>query len=705
MADNLERLVVGINKYDDILLVLLIVAIVTLMIMPVPTPLLDTLIAINLGLSVILLMVANYIRSPLSFSVFPTLLLFTTLFKLALNITSTRLILLHADAGKIIQAFGEFVVGGNFVVGVVIFLILTIVQFIVLAKGAERVAEVTARFTLDAMPGKQMSIDADLRSGGIDIDEARRRREEITTESKFFGAMDGAMKFVKGDAVAAILIVFVNIVAGLIIGITQLGMSSEEALHTYSVLSIGDGLVSQIPAILICMTAGVITTRVSDNKSQGLGADIGRQIMNQPKALAIGSGVLALMALVPGFPKIQFGILAVITAILSYALLHARKAAVVVDPHADLAKTMAPSADAGPPPKPASMDDDTQAEEPEDNPVAVPLGVVVSSSLQSRFTAEELNVELKRVRHSLFQDLGVPFPGITFSFEDSVKENSYSIVIYEIPVASGMMSPGNVFVQGGSASIAALGFHYTDGEQFLPRNETVWVDENQVANLERAGISYLTLPKVITCHLSHVLSRYGGEFVGLQETKFLLDKFSQWYPDLANEAQRIVSLEKLSEILKRLVQENISIRNFKVILQSLMEWAPKEKETVMLTEYIRGGLKRQISYQYTDAQNMLSAYILDPSVEKVIRDSIRQTSTGSFLALPPETSRVLMGIFKDKVGDLSVIQAKPVVLCSLDIRRYVRKLIETDLYDLPVLSYQELVDEVIVQPLGRISLD
>lgn len=705
MADSLERLVVGINKYDDILLVMLIVAIVTLMIMPVPTPLLDTLIAVNLGISVILLMVANYIKSPLAFSVFPTLLLFTTLFKLALNITSTRLILLHANAGKIIQTFGEFVVGGNFVVGVVIFLILTIVQFIVLAKGAERVAEVTARFTLDAMPGKQMSIDADLRSGAIDIDEAKSRREEITTESKFFGAMDGAMKFVKGDAVAAILIVFVNVVAGLIIGVTQLGMSSEEALHTYSVLSIGDGLVSQIPAILICMTAGVITTRVSDKKSEGLGSDIGRQVMNQPKALAIGSGVLALMALVPGFPKIQFGVLAVITFVLSYALLRFRKAPVTVDPHADLARTMAPATDSGPPPKPASMAGSAGEEEPEDNPVAVPLGVVVSTSLQTRFTAEELNAELKRVRHSLFQDLGVPFPGITFSFGNNVQENTYTIVIYEIPVATGRLVPGNVFVQGGSAGIAALGFSYEGGEQFLPRNETVWVDENQCHNLERAGISYLTLSKVITCHLSHVLARYGGEFMGLQETKFLLDKFSQWYPDLAGEAQRIVSLEKLSEILKRLVQESISVRNFKVILQSLMEWAPREKETVMLTEYIRSGLKRQISYQYTDAQNMLSAYILDPSVEKVIRDSIRQTSTGSFLALPPETTRVLLSIFKDKVGDLSVIQARPAVLCSLDIRRYVRKLIETDLYDLPVLSYQELVDEVIVQPLGRISLD
>ncbi|WP_051261611.1 type III secretion system export apparatus subunit SctV [Desulfovibrio inopinatus] len=701
MANKLEMLAKNASQFNDILLVLLLTAIIGLMILPAPTPLLDTLIAVNMSISVILLLISNYITSPLAFSVFPTLLLFTTLFKLSLNVASTRLILLQADAGKIIQTFGEFVVGGNFVVGVVVFLVLTVVQFIVLAKGAERVAEVSARFTLDAMPGKQMSIDADMRSGAIDMAEARRLRERVGKESQFFGAMDGAMKFVKGDAIAAILIVGVNIIGGLTIGITQHGMSAEEALTTYSILSIGDGLVSQIPAIFICITAGTIVTRVTTEDSSSLGSDIGRQILNQPKALLIGGGLLLLMGLIPGFPKIQFFILATIFGYIGYHLLKVKKMPIKQTAEEALSKTMssATQPDSAKKEKPGE-----ESEEDEEEPITAPLLVFASSNLLSCFSAEDLNQELRRLRKTLFLDLGVPFPGINFDFADTMEPNSYVLMINEIPMARGILKPDKVFVRESAEHLRAMGFQFEEAERFLPGIETIWVDQAKAPLLDKAGFSHLTPPQVLSLHLSLLLTKYADEFVGMQVTKFTLNKVEKYYPDLCREAQRVVPVPKMSEIFQRLVQEGVSIRDMNTVLEALVEWGGKEKDVIMLTEYVRSSLKRQISYRYTGGQNILSAYILDPGVEETVRDAIRQTSTGSFLALPPDTSKALVDAVVDNVGDLTGVNPTPVLLTSLDIRRFVRKLIEATLYELPVLSYQELTAEVVVQPVGRITL-
>lgn len=695
--DKLERIVGRMTRYNDIGLAFLIVAIIGLMIIPLPTVLVDGLIASNLMLAVVMLMVAIYIPSALSFSVFPSMLLFSTLFRLALNISTTRLILLKANAGEIIYTFGNFVVAGNFVVGAVIFLILTIVQFLVIAKGSERVAEVSARFTLDAMPGKQMSIDADMRAGVIDVEEARKRRSLVTKESQMYGAMDGAMKFVKGDAIAGFIVTAVNILGGIVIGITQNGMTTAEALQTYAILTIGDGLVSQIPALLISITAGIVVTRVSSEEDDNLGEQIGKQFLAQPKALLIGGALLLLFALIPGFPKPQFIVLATILGGTGFILYRKHFTPQPEDSVEDqLEKAMAPAGDS---PAPRSTSRDT-----EEFSITVPLIIDLSESVRTHVKAAQLNDEVIRLRKALYYDLGVPFPGIHLRFRNEMQQDSYTILLQEIPMSKGWLPAGKVLVREPARSLDMMGFKYETGEQFLPGAESIWVESDRTPLLDKAGMTYLTSAQVLTFHLSFLLKKHAETFIGMQETRYLLTQMDQRYSELVKEVQRIMPIQKIAEILQRLVQEQISIRNLRTILESFIEWGQKEKDSVMLTEYVRTALKRQISYQYSGGQNVLSAYMLDPSVEETIRNAIRQTSSGSYLALPPETSSKIVTNLVHEVGDLEDRNPRPVLITSMDIRRYVRKMIELELYELPVLSYQELTQEITIQPLGKVMI-
>lgn len=695
--DNVERLIGSITKYNDIALAFLLVAIIGLMIIPLPTPMLDALLASNLTISVVMLMVSMYIPTALSFSVFPSLLLFTTLFRLALNIATTRLVLLYANAGEIIFTFGNFVVQGNFIVGAVIFLILTIVQFLVIAKGSERVAEVAARFTLDAMPGKQMSIDADMRAGVIDMNEARRRRELVTKESQMYGAMDGAMKFVKGDAIAGLIITAVNIIGGVLIGITQHGMTAREALETYAILTIGDGLVSQIPALLISITAGVVVTRVSSEEDENLGNQIGSQFLAQPKALLIGGGMLLLFALIPGFPKPQFIVLATIIGGVGYVLKRkAERPGMEDDAAMHLEKAMAPAGESASP-KPMRKDVDEFS-------ITVPLLIDLSESIRAQVKAGQLNDEIIRVRKALYYDLGVPFPGINLRFRDDLEPDTYIILLQEVPMSKGWLPPGKVLVREQARSLDMMGFHYEQGEQFLPGVPSLWMDQDKTTLLDKAGMTYLTPAQVMTFHLSFLLKKHADDFIGMQETRYLLTQMDTRYSELVKEVQRVMPVQKITEILQRLVQEQISIRNLRTVLSSLIEWGQKEKDSVLLTEYVRTSLKRQISYLYSGGQNVLSAYLLDPEVEETIRNAIRQTSSGSYLALPPETSQRIVARIREEAGDFAQRASRPVLLTSMDIRRYVRKMIELELYDLPVLSYQELTQEISIQPLSKITI-
>jgi type III secretion protein V len=691
---RVESLVLKVSRYNDIVLAGLIVSIIALMILPVPTFLVDLLLATNLAISVILLMMSMYINQVLAFSTFPTLLLFTTLLRLALNITSTRLILLQGYAGEVIQTFGEFVIAGEIVVGMVVFLIITIVQFLVIAKGSERVAEVAARFTLDAMPGKQMSIDADLRAGTIDMDTAKLRRTTVEKENQLYGAMDGAMKFVKGDAIAGIIITVINLLGGTAMGVLRKGMTAGDALNHYGVMTIGDGLVSQIPALLICMTAGIIVTRVSSEDSPALGGDISKQVLAQPIALIVAGVLCCLFALVPGFPKPQFLILGAVISTVGIAM---KKAS--AKPAEEEGFAMPGSAPAGQKPSAPRKSSDG-----DDFSMTVPLILDVPETLEQHIKPQVLNEELIKVRRALYHDLGVPFPGIHLRYNAGMKDESYRILLQEIPVAMGQLRTGHVMIRESQENLQVLGVEFTTDKQFLPDVPTIWAAESFVPRLVQAGVHYLEAPKIVTHHLAFVLKKYAGDFLGLQETKFLLDNMEARYSEVVKEVQRVLPVPKIAEILQRLVQEEISIRNLRTILQALIEWGQKEKDPVLLVEYVRSSLKRYISYKYSGGQNMLAVYLLEPDVEETVRKAIRQTSGGSFLALDPNTTKRFVSAVKQSVGDASQSVQKPVLLSSMDVRRYIKKLIDIELPTLPVLSYQELTEEITIQPLAKVSI-
>lgn len=691
LFDSCRNASLVITRHADFVLVGMVVAVIALMVVPLPTWCVDLLISANLSMSFVILMMTMYAPNVLSFSSFPTLLLFTTLFRVGLNISTTRLILLQADAGEIIFTFGEFAVGGNFIVGAVVFIIIAIVQFLVIAKGAERVSEVGARFSLDAMPGKQMSIDADLRSGSIDSEEAQKRRAAVSLESQMYGAMDGAMKFVKGDAIAGLLIAAVNIVAGTIIGVTQSGLTSGEALQLYGVLTIGDGLVSQIPSLLIAISAGILVTR-SGGESDNVGEQIGDQIFSQPRAMLIASMLVFLFALIPGFPKAQLFSLAFILGAIGYALKYMKKmSSQSIDPKKEIQKTLSPAASKG---KMVKSEDDF-------SPV-VPIILDMSPELHSSIDYSILNEELASLRSALYFDLGVPFPGVNLRENAQLKENEYVLNLDEIPIARGCLESNCVLVREDPDNVRMLGIDVKEGLPFLPSEKAWWVSESEAYKLKEFGISYLEKEKVISLNLSLVLARHASDFVGLQETKFLLDKMEERAPDLVHEATRLLTLQKIAEIFKRLVQEQISIRDLRAILESIIAWAPKEKDLIMLCEYIRTSLSRQISYKYCAGQNILPAVLLEPNVEEVIRKSIRQTSAGSFLALDPQSSKSILADAKRALGNRK--GKNVVIIASIDIRRYVRRLIESEFFDVAVLDYQELTPEISVQPVDRIRI-
>ncbi|MES0139404.1 type III secretion system export apparatus subunit SctV [Mesorhizobium sp. M0016] len=669
-----------------------------MMIIPLPPVLMDVLQAVSLGISALLLMVAVYIRSPLAFVSFPSVLLLTTLFRLSLGIAATRMILLHTDAGQIIKTFGDFVVAGNLVVGAVTFLIITIVQFVVITKGSERVAEVAARFSLDAMPGKQMSIDGDLRAGGIDIQEARRRRVAVERESQLYAAMDGAMKFVKGDAIAGLISIVVNIMGGIAIGALQKGMGFHEAFEIYTILTIGDGLVSQIPALFTSISAGFIVTRISDkDKGSDLGTEIGAEVTAQPRALIAGSFILLLFSLVPGFPSTIFVILAVLAGGGGW-LLQRRRAPSAPSVSSYSMGGMRALQTA--PDEPAER----RGEGGDAIMLTIPVMIDISRDVQGIIRPDSLNKELAAVRQALLLDLGVPFPPINLRVNDNNKDGMYTIMVNEIPCGEGSLRAQYLLARDLPENLDIVGIPYLLDTPFLPQIETTWVDVAHRQSLQAAGIPFLEPVQILSYHIGHVLRRQADEFIGIQETKILLNNVEASFPELVKEVLRTVPLHTISEILKRLVSEEVSLRNMRTIATALVEWGQKEKDTVLLTEHVRCALKRQICFRHSAGRNLLPAYILAPEVEDTVRNAIRQTSAGSYLALDPGTTRQIIDKVREAVGNVGQQSHQPVLLTSIDIRRYLRKIVEVDLRALPVLSYQELTPDISVQPLARISL-
>lgn len=694
----LDRVGTVASGRNDIVLVALLVTIIFMMIIPLPPVLMDVLQAVNLGISALLLMVAVYIKSPLAFVSFPSVLLVTTLFRLSLGIAATRTILLHADAGQIIKTFGDFVVAGNLVVGAVTFLIMTIVQFVVITKGSERVAEVAARFSLDSMPGKQMSVDGDLRAGSIDIREASRRRVAIERESQLYGALDGAMKFLKGDAIAGLISIAVNIIGGIAIGSFQKQMGLYEALEVYAILTIGDGLVGQIPALFTAITAGFIVTRVSDeDNGVDLGNEIGNEVIAQPRALIVGSFILFLFSFVPGFPTGIFMILAVVVGGGGWQLQRNRRLAT---------PAMRRYSVTGGARLRASDEPTAGADGADDNGITftVPLMIDIGHDIQAAIPPDLLTKALDAERHALLLELGVPLPAISVRVNDTCKDGAYVIMVNEIPCGEGRLRSQHLLARDTPENLDLVGIPYVLDKSFLPQIETVWVDAIHRESLRAASIRFLESVQILSYQTGQILRRHAAEFVGIQETKTLLNRIEVWSPELVKEVLRSAPLQKIAEVFQRLIAEEVSLRNMRTILAALVERAQNERDVILLTEHVRCALRRQICIPYCIGMNLLPAYLLTPEVEDTLRNAIRQTSAGSYLALDARTTGQIIDAIREAIGDLNQQPHKPVLLTSMDIRRYLRKVIETDFYGLPVLSYQELPPEISIQPLGRISL-
>jgi type III secretion protein V len=665
------------SRQNDLALAGLLVAIVALFVLPLPTPLLDLLIATNLAVSLVLLIVAMYVPSALSLSTFPSLLLFTTLFRLALNIASTKLILLHADAGHIIDTFGKLIVGNNVVVGAVVFLIIAIVQFIVIAKGSERVAEVAARFALDAMPGKQMSIDADVRAGVLSSAQAQVRRRLLEQECQLHGAMDGAMKFVKGDAIAGILIAIVNILAGIAIGTLMLDMSVGAAVQRFAILTVGDGMVSQIPSLLVSIAAGIVITRVGGDAGTGadtqLARQIGRQVLAYPRALIVAGLALASFLLVPGFPKWVFGSLALVVLGTGFASRALRRRRHVSDwishPEGD-------EADA------ASNDD----------ALASPLAVHLAQGLRGGVDRYLLDQRLSAVKSALEAELGPVFPRLRIVHSAAVAEpGGYQVLVQDVPVARGTLRPGWRMLDETDAAAPPAGAEVA--EPFGPFARVVWVPESSAAQ-------GLQGHDVIAAHVEHVVRRHAPQLIGLQEVQRLLHTVQRDAPDLAAEAARVVPLQRIVEVLRRLLQEGIPIRNLNAILESLVIWAPKESDVIALTELVRIGMGRYITSRYVGLDRRLEAILFEASLLDRVQDAVERGPRGNLLLLSPAVTQDIREQVRRIVDNAA---GRVVAVTSSDVRRYVKTLLEPVAPQLVVLSYQEVDDDVALQPVGWIA--
>jgi type III secretion protein V len=701
-----------INKYSDIVLAIVVVAIVGMMIVPLPTFLLDILLTFNISISVIILLISLYVPSALKLSVFPTLLLITTMYRLALTISTTRLILLTGDPGEVVVAFGNFVVQGNFVVGAVIFIILVVVNFIVIAKGSERVAEVAARFTLDAMPGKQMSIDADMRAGSIDMDEGKRKRRDLERESALFGAMDGAMKFVKGDVIAGIIITVINIVGGLVIGVMQKGMPIGDAAKKYTLLTIGDGLVGMIPAILISTAAGIIVTRVGgEEEGSHLGKDVTTQLVAFPKAILIASGMLVGLGMIPGLPTVPFFILGGSALALGRYLLKKNSpggGGEVGENGESLGEAgengETPAAAEPAPKEPINPDSELFI------PVVTPIVLEVSDALVPYVDSRQDNGKflfelIPFMRDGLFVELGVRYPGVRARGNPGLPPGAYQIQINEVPVVTGQATLGHVLVNDTVDRLKLMNVNGFEAINPATRQPAAWVSEDQKEMLEAAGLTTWDVPGYIILHLAAVLRRYAREFVGVQEVQTMLDQLEKAFPAIVKEVvPKVLSVLKLTDILGRLVEEEISIRDLRGILQALAEHGQIEADSVMLTEHVRSSLKRYVSHKYARGTNTLVVYLLDPQIEDAIRSSIKRTSAGTHLALEPDIAQEIVQAVKNECGHLPPTAQRPVILTAMDIRRYVRKLLEYE-FNPPfsVVSYQELSPELNIQPVARIS--
>ncbi len=677
----------NLMRHTDIIVALGIVGIVVMMIVPLHHSLLDILLVFNITCSLIILLVTMYNKEPLDFSVFPSLLLVMTLYRLALNISSTRLILLHAYAGEVINQFGEFVVGGNAFVGFIIFLILVIIQFIVITKGAERVAEVAARFTLDAMPGKQMSIDADLNAGLITEDEARERRSKIQREADFYGAMDGATKFVKGDAIASIVITLINILGGMAVGLLQQKMGSiGEVAQRYTLLTVGDGLVSQIPALLLSTSTGIIVTRAASEEN--LGIDITEQVFSQPKVLAIASSVLIFFGLVPGLPKGPFISLGLVMGFLAYSLYKTETA---------LDREIIQSVEqeeAGEMRKPENVYSLLQID-----PIELEMGYGLIPLVDTEQGGDLLE-RVIMIRRQCALELGIVIPPIRIRDNMQLSPNNYVLKLRGVPLAQGEIMLNQYLAMGGEGELSGIP---TKEPAFgLPAK---WIGASLREQAEMFGYTVVDPPSVLATHITEFLKNNAADILSRQDVKSLLDNLKKEYPAVVEEVvPNLLSLAEIHKVLSNLLQERVPIRDLVSIMEALGDWAPLTKDPELLTEYVRQKLARQIAQLYKDEEGKLYCFTVEPQIEKLIGESAQTNEQGTYLVIEPSIAQAIVKELTALLEKRSFMGKQFVILVSPVIRRYFRKLIERVLPGVPVISYNEIPPQIEIESVGMVKL-
>lgn len=664
-------------RHTDVLVGGAVILLVAMMIIPLPVPLLSFFQALNITISLVILLVSMYTLEPLEFSVFPSLLLLTTLFRLALNVSATRLILLHGEGGAIIETFGQFVVGGNAIVGFLVFLILVIIQFVVITRGAERVAEVAARFTLDAMPGKQMSIDADLNAGLINERQARERRQAIEREADFYGAMDGASKFVKGDAIAALIITGIIIVGGFIIGIVQLGMTWDAALHRFTLLTIGDGLVTQIPALLISTATGIVVTRAASDAQMGY--DVAKQTLAHPRALWIAAATLVSVSFVPGMPKLTFWILAVFFAWLGYVVNQQRSA---ID---QVGETDADVED-------APMPGQTAHEHAQELLQADPLEINLGYNLLSLAEGENGGPIMERItllRQQVAKDLGFILPLVRVRDDIQLDPNRYTIKIWSAVVGEGELYPDRFLVMDieGGANFQGIA---TREPAF--KLAATWVESSVRREAELAGCTVVDAGTVLATHLTEIIKKHAAELLSRQAVKELLDNTRVQHPALVDElVPNQLSLAQVHRVLQNLLSESISIRNLPPILEAISEQAVTDKSTQALTDAARQVMARQITQSLPVENGRLLVITLDPEAEQIFLSA----SLGE--SVDPEDLQLVLRSLQSALEDEVNAGRQPVLLTSPNVRSYVKQFTRRMLANLPVVSYNELDPEVVIE--------
>jgi flagellar biosynthesis protein FlhA len=673
-------------SHTDLLAAVSVVMVVTMLVVPLPAMLLDLLITINISAALTVVVATMYLGKALDFASFPSLLLLTTMFRLAINVSVTRLILTTGDAGSVVKAFGSFVVGGNVVVGLVIFLILVVIQFVVVTNGAGRVAEVGARFTLDAMPGKQMAIDADLNAGLITDDVARNRRSEIAREADFYGAMDGASKFVKGDAMAAVIITLINLVGGIVVGVLQRHLGFSEATHDYSLLTVGDGLAAQIPALLISVATGIIVTRAASDRD--LGSDIANQILGQRKAPMVAAAAIGGFALIPGLPKLPFLFIAAIFGAIAWGVRNGLPGTEDKASAAALAAELPPST-AGEPLSEVGVD----ALE-----LAIGFGLV---PLVEGGPGGSLLRRVSMIRRQIASELGIVIPPVRIHDELGMESHEYVMKIRGSEVTRGRIMPGHLLAMDPGDAVGKLNGIPTREPAF--GLEAVWVHESGRAEAESLGYTVVDSESVIVTHLTETIRSHASELLTRQDVRTLLDRLKETNAAVVEEVvPDALSLGEIQRVLQSLLVEGVAIRDLGTIVEAIGDKARTTRDTSLLSEYARQALGRAITAPHLDEQLRLQAITLDPAIEQEVSTSITQTTDGEYLAMEPSRAQAIVAALRTQVEHASARGSRPVLLCSARIRRHLRRLVATAQPHLAVCSYNEIAPGINVETVGVI---